>query len=275
MSAESSSTIGRQRQTNYALRAGSRDEFVHLLTDNLNAAPEYFKKEVDLNRRGAAALSQLPPLAALSAADVERLQNEGAVVMDTRPTALFGAAHVPGSIHISLTGQYASWAARILGLGRPLIIVGEEPEQVRESQMRLARVGIETVVGFLEDGVVGWVKGGRKLETIPQLSAIELDEFLKQDSRTITVLDVREPGEVESGTIEDAVTIPLGKLEQNLDALDSEKLIVVNCRSGYRSSIATSILRRAGFNAVANLTGGLDAWKASGLLLGTRETVHA
>src|SRR4051794_33887569 len=116
MSSESSSTIGKQRESNYALLARSSDEFVHLLTDNLPAAPEYFAQEVDLNRRGAAPLSQLSKLKALTAVEVLELQNQGAVLLDTRPTTQFAAAHVPGSIHLSLTGQYASWAARILGL---------------------------------------------------------------------------------------------------------------------------------------------------------------
>ena len=117
MSSESSSTIGKQRESNYALLARTSEEFVHLLTDNLPARPEYFAQEVDLNRRGAASLSDLPPLAALTAPEVLRLQKEGAVVVDTRPAMQFAVAHVPGSVHIALTGQYASWAARILGLG--------------------------------------------------------------------------------------------------------------------------------------------------------------
>src|SRR5262249_1565460 len=110
MSSESSSTIGKQRQTNYPLLARTPDEFVDPLTDNLPAGPECFAREVDLNRRGAASLSELPTLAALTAAEILQLQKEGAVVVDTRPTMEFAVAHVPGSIHIALTGQYASWA---------------------------------------------------------------------------------------------------------------------------------------------------------------------
>src|SRR5437762_3368157 len=125
MSSESSSTIGRQRESNYALLARTSEDFVHLLTDNLPARPEYFAQEVDLNRRGAAPLSELPSLAALTAPEVLRLQKEGAVVVDTRPAIQFAVAHVPGSVHIALTGQYASWAARMLGLDAPLIIAGE------------------------------------------------------------------------------------------------------------------------------------------------------
>ena len=265
MSSESSSTLGKQRATNYALLARSSDEFIHLLTDNLPAAPEYFSQEVNLNRQGAAPLSELPEPKALSAPEVLKMQREGAIVVDTRPAMQFAVAHVPGSLHIALTGQYASWAARILGLNHQLIIAGEDPEHVRESQLRLARVGVENVAGYLEDGVAGWIKSGFELDYIPQISAPEFVELKEQEGGHITVLDVREPAERAGGAIEDSVSIPLGKLASRTAELDRGKLIVVHCKGGYRSSIATSILRRAGFQDVANLTGGYDAWKTAGL----------
>jgi glyoxylase-like metal-dependent hydrolase (beta-lactamase superfamily II)/rhodanese-related sulfurtransferase len=265
MSSESSSTIGKERRTNYALLAPSSEEFVHLLTDHLPARPDYFAQEVDLNRHGAAPLSQLPPLAALTAPEVLRLQEEGVVVVDTRPAMQFAVGHVPGSVHISLTGQYASWAARILGLDTRLIIAGEDPEHVRESQLRLARVGVENVVGYLADGVTGWIRNGFELDYIPQVTAQEFAELREQEPGRMAVLDVREPAEVSGGTIEKSASIPLGELKGRTGELDPERPLLVYCRSGYRSSIATSLLRRAGFRNVANLIGGLDAWKAAGL----------
>lgn len=265
MSSESSSTIGRQRESNYALLARTSEEFVHLLTDNLPAAPEYFAQEVDLNRRGAAHMSQLHSLAAFTAAEVLQLQNEGAVVVDTRPTTQFAAAHVPGSIHIALTGQYASWAARILGLSTQLIIVGEDPEHVRESHLRLARVGLESVAGYLADGVAGWVKSGYDLDSIPQITVQDFVELWRHEPDRIAVLDVRELGELTSGAIAKSLCIPLGKLKSRTAELDRGKLLVVHCKGGYRSSIAASMLRRAGFRDIANLIGGFDAWKAAGL----------
>jgi rhodanese-related sulfurtransferase len=265
MSSENSSTIGKQRASNYALLAKSSEEFVHLLTDNLPARPEYFARDVNANRRGAAPISELPALAALSASDVLGMQKQGAIVVDTRPAMLFAVAHVPGSVHIALTGQYASWAARLLGLDTPMIIAGEDEEHVRESQMRLARVGIENVVGYLADGVMGWIQSGYELDYIPQIAVQEFAELRDQEGDRIVVLDVREPGEVASGAIEGSVHIPLGKLSVRVEELDRGKLLVVHCKGGYRSSIATSILRRAGFRDVANLTGGFDAWKTAGL----------
>src|SRR5215831_3224480 len=220
MSSESSSTIGKQRQSNYALLARSSEEFVQLLTDNLPARPEYFARDADLNRRGAAPLSDLPLLASLTAPEVSRLQKEGAVIVDTRPAMQFAVAHIPGSVHIALTGQFASWAARILGLDRPLIIAAEDSEHVRESQMRLARVGIENVAGYLADGVAGWIHNGFELDYIPQITAQDFVELRNREGDRIAVLDVREPGEVTGGVIENSVNIPLGKLSARVTELD-------------------------------------------------------
>jgi glyoxylase-like metal-dependent hydrolase (beta-lactamase superfamily II)/rhodanese-related sulfurtransferase len=265
MSSESSSTIGEQRRSNYALLARTSEEFVHLLTDNLPARPEYFAREVDLNRRGATSISKLPLPTALTAQEVLLLQSQGALVVDTRPAMEFAVAHVPGSVHIALTGQYASWAARILGLDTRLIIAGEDPEHVRESQVRLARVGVENVVGYLADGVTGWIKDGFDLEYIPQVTVQDLVELRQQDSNGVVVLDVREPGELSGGVIEKSVRIPLGELQLRTGELDRNRLMVVHCKGGYRSSIATSLLRRAGFRDIANLIGGFDAWKTASL----------
>src|SRR5207249_2615330 len=166
------------------------------------------------------------------------------------------------SMHIALSGQYASWAARILGLDKRIILVGEDQDHLRESQMRLARVGIENVQAYLEDGISGWIAGGYELDYIPQISVQEFAELREKEKDHIAVLDVREAGEVEAGAMENSIRIPLGQLQNRTSELDRSKLIVVHCKGGYRSSIATSILRRAGFRDIADLTGGFDAWKA-------------
>jgi hydroxyacylglutathione hydrolase len=262
MSAEASSTIGQERRSNYALQARSADEFVRLLTDSLPARPEYFSRDVELNRQGAAPLDSLPPLARLSGPEVVRLQSEGAIVLDTRPAMEF-AAHIPGAIHIALTGQYASWAARLLGLDQRFILCVEDEEHVRESQLRLARVGIENVVGYLADGIVGWIRAGQQTDYIPQIAAADLRRMLQEEPDTVAVLDVREPGEIESGAIPGSIRIPLGDLAGRAGEIDRDRLLVVHCKGGYRSSIATSLLRRAGVRDLANLTGGYDAWRVA------------
>jgi hydroxyacylglutathione hydrolase len=265
MSNERSSTIGQQRRTNYALLARNQDEFIHLLTDSLPPRPEYFGRDVELNRRGASSIDRLPAPKPLPAAEVLRLQSEGAIVLDTRPAMDFAAAHIPGSVHIALSGQYASWAARILGLDRHIILVGEDADQLRESQLRLARVGIEHVDAYLADGITGWHKAGYDLDYIPQISVQELADLEEKEKGNLTILDVREAGEVETGAFEDSIRIPLGQLTEHTSELDPSKLVVVHCKGGYRSAIATSILRRAGLRDIANLTGGFDAWKAAEL----------
>src|SRR5579864_5524718 len=138
MSSERSSTIGKERLTNYALQARTCDEFVRVLTDGLPPRPEYFGRDVELNRQGAGALDRIPPPAPVRAPEVFRLQSEGAIALDTRPAMQFAVAHVPGSFHIALSGQYASWAARILGLDKRIILIGEDADHLRESQLRLA-----------------------------------------------------------------------------------------------------------------------------------------
>lgn len=262
MGPERSSTIGKERRTNYALQARSPEEFIHLLTDSLPPRPEYFGREVELNRQGASALDQIPPPVAVRAPELLRLQADGAIALDTRPVMQFAVAHVPGSFHIALSGQYASWAARLLGLDKRIILIGEDADHLRESQLRLARVGIENVRAYLEDGIAGWIKGGYELDYIPQVSTQEFKELREQEKDHIAVLDVREPGEVEKGAIENSVRIPLGQLAARAGELDRDRLWIVHCAGGYRSSIATSILRRAGFLDIANLTGGYDGWKA-------------
>jgi hydroxyacylglutathione hydrolase len=205
MGSERSSTIGKQRRTNYALLARSEEEFIHLLTDSPPPRPEYFGRDVELNRQGASSLDQLPAPKPLLAPEVLRLQSEGAIVLDTRPAMEFAVAHVPGSLHIALSGQYASWAARILGLDKRIVLVGEDADQLREAQLRLARVGIEHVDAYLDGGITGWIKGGYELDYVPQISAQELADLQEQEKDHIAILDVREPGEVETGAFENSI----------------------------------------------------------------------
>ena len=265
ISPERRSTIGKERALNYALRPMSREQFVHMLTADLPPRPEYFMRDAEINRGGAGALTELPTLAALSPEDVAKRQAEGVVVLDTRPSAQFGAGHVPGAVHIALSGQYASWAGIVLGLDQPIILVAEDPEQLEESRMRLARVGIEKVVGYLDGGVLAWERAGKPLAQVLQISVLELFQQLNDEPGAIQVVDVRRPAEWEAGHISQAVLKPLDRLRTMLADLDPNKPIVVHCKSGYRSSIATSLIEAAGFKDVVNVVGGFDAWSAQKL----------
>jgi hydroxyacylglutathione hydrolase len=265
ISPERRSTIGKERSFNYALQPMSREEFVRLLTADLPARPEYFQRDAEINRAGAAALAELPPLPSLAPQQVAQRQREGAAVLDTRPAEQFGAGHLPGAVHIALSGQFASWAGTLLGLDQPLVLVAEDPERLEESRMRLARVGVENVVGYLEGGVLAWQQTSLPLEQVPQISVLDLHGQLRDAPDTVQVVDVRQPAEWEAGHIVQARLKPLNRLRTLLDDLDPRKPIAVHCKSGYRSSIATSLLQRAGFREVMNVVGGFDAWQAQRL----------
>ena len=148
MRAERSSTIGTERLTNYALQIKSRDEFVRQMTTNLPARPDYFLEDAAINRAGATPLTELPELKAISAAELKTMLERGATALDVRPADQFAAGHVPGSINIPLSGQFASWAGAVLGLSARPVLIADTPEQLDEARLRLARVGIEDLSGY-------------------------------------------------------------------------------------------------------------------------------
>lgn len=265
LSAERCSTIGKQRLSNYALQPKSKEEFVRLLTAELPERPGYFALDAEINRSGATPLADLPIPDALAAREVAARQREGILVLDTRAAAQFGGAHIPGAIHIALSGQYASWAARLIGLNGRIILVAEDHDAMLESRVRLARVGMEDVIGCLEDGMASWFREGLPVEQTPQITVQDLHGELSADEGHIQVVDVRQPAEWEQGHIREAVLKPLPKLTAMLEGLDPSRPIAVHCKSGYRSSIASSLLTRAGMRDVMNVIGGFDAWQACNL----------
>lgn len=275
ISPERRSTIGKERQFNYALRPMSREDFAHMLTSDLPTRPEYFRLDAEINRQGAEALEKLPELKALGPKEVLTEQKAGAVVLDTRPTTEYSAAHVPGALHIALSGQYASWAAILLGLDSKIILVAEDPERLQESQMRLARVGIEKVTGYLAGGMPAWEKAGLKAGQVPEISALDLARAISEQNGNLQVIDVRKNAEWEAGHIEQAKLKSLDQLRNLLGDLDRERPVAVHCKSGYRSSIATSLLEAAGFQNLLNVTGGFDAWQAQKLPVAKAQAVPA
>ena len=258
MRAERSSTIGTERLTNYALQIKSREEFIRQLTSNLPSRPDYFLQDAEINRSGAAALSDLPPLQPLSATAVIHLMNEGVPALDVRACNEFAAAHVPGSINVALSGQFASWAGTLLGLSSRPVLIAESPEQIAEAHMRLARVGIEDVRGYLDGGVNAWKKADLPIAHLPQITVDSLAARLQ--NRKTAVLDVRREPEWQAAHIEGATWWPLDNFKVSAPEIDHSLPIAVHCKSGYRSMIACSLLQRAGFSNVTNVIGGFDAW---------------
>jgi glyoxylase-like metal-dependent hydrolase (beta-lactamase superfamily II)/rhodanese-related sulfurtransferase len=276
MRAERSSTIGTERLTNYALQIASRDEFIAQLTANLPTRPDYFLEDAEINRSGAATLEELPPLPALSSAEVQELLHQAANVLDVRAGEEFAAGHVPGSINIALAGQFASWAGGILGIHSKPVLIGASDAQVEEARLRLARVGIEDVCGYLAGGIVAWQKGGLPVARTSQVSPQELSERLRDRSiRAQDVLDVRREGEWQAGHIPEVNCIPLDTFAHRLPQIDRSGPVAVHCKSGYRSIIACSLLERAGHHDLLNVAGGFDAWHNEGLPEVTETLVKA
>jgi hydroxyacylglutathione hydrolase len=264
ISSETSSTIGEQRRFNYALQPMSREDFIRMTTTDLPEAPAYFSRDVAINRGGAGELDALPEPPDLPPDAVARMQKEGAVVLDTRPAAQYGTAHVPGSLHIGLGGQFASWAGALIPAEAAIVLVAEDPERVREARLRLARVGLENVAGALAGGIEAWESSGRPLASIEQIAVDELERRLIE-GESLEIVDVRRPMEWQSGHIAQARHLPLNDLPGRAAELSPGDPVAVVCAGGYRSSIATSLLEQKGLRRLTNVVGGMSAWSTAGL----------
>ncbi len=264
MSKETSSTIGEQRKFNYALKPMSKEEFVTMMTADLPEAPSYFPKDAEINRSGARELSELQPPTSLTPQQVHELRDQGHVLLDVRSAADFGAAHVPGSMNIGLGGQFAMWAGSLIPLNSSIVIVADTGAQVDESVVRLARVGIENVKGFLNGGVQSWRDAGFPVDSIEQVSVAQLKEQMANSD--LQIVDVRRPGEYVNGHVPRAFNAPLASLDKSLGPLPlrKDKLTAVICAGGYRSSAAASLLQKQGFSNLLNVSGGTGAWINAG-----------
>lgn len=253
MSKETWSTLGEQRKINYALQPMSKEEFVKLIASDQPQVPAYFPKSAAQNLEGSRPLEDLPKPKALAMKEIE---NFDGVILDVRTGENYGAAHIPNAINIGLGGQFASWAGILIPIGTPVAIAAESQEQVDEAFMRLARVGHESVKGFvLMNGYNGETK------KVGQISVAEMNEKLSDD---IQFVDVRNVAEHAGGHAPKTINLPLNSLSKEIDKLNPEKPAYVICQSGYRSSLGTSILENAGFNEVYNVTGGTQAWIDAG-----------
>lgn len=254
LSKETWSTLGEQRKNNYALQPMTKEEFIKIVAADQPEVPQYFPKSASKNLEGSLSLADLPKPVALSN---EEIQNFDGVVIDVRQNVEYGASHVPNSINIGLGGQFASWAGTMIPIGTPIALVGDTQEQIDEAFMRLARVGHDSVKGFT---LIGEYKGETK--TVEQIEVGKVKEIL---SNEVQFVDVRRPAEHANGHAIQTINLPLDKLSKELDKLNPTKPTYVICQSGYRSSLATSILENAGFEKVYNVTGGTKAWMDAGL----------
>jgi glyoxylase-like metal-dependent hydrolase (beta-lactamase superfamily II)/rhodanese-related sulfurtransferase len=251
---ETWSTIGRERAMNPALAPMSRSAFVADITQDVPETPAYFLHSRDTNRAGPPILVSQPMPPTLAPDDFARTATlTGAVVLDTRSATAFGTAHVPDALHVGLDGQFASWVGTLIEPGDAVLIVAE-PERAEEAVVRLTRVGYENVIGVL-DGMTRWMAENRPIATVAQ---VPVKEAIKPSAR---ILDVRRDREWEAHHLKSAVHIPLAQLPGRINELPRDAAWTVVCAGGYRSSIATSVLARAGFTRIVNAVGGMDAYR--------------
>lgn len=256
MSKETWSTLGEQKKTNYALQPMAKNEFVKMMTENLTEAPAYFPKSVEKNLAGARSLEDLAKPEKLSAQSVKDFPG---VILDVRGANDYGAAHVPGSLNIGLGGQFASWAGTLIETNAPIVVVADAEEKVAEAVMRLARVGIESVVGFLL--MKDWTFPAARIE---QISVEEMNRRLSEND-DLQFIDVRRLGEYETVRAPRTRHLTLADLNDLTENLDAARPTYVICQGGYRSSVGTSILEKKGFRELYNVSGGTDAWTKAGL----------
>lgn len=264
LSQDTVSTIGVQRKYNYALAPMRKEEFIRLVTADQPEAPDYFAYDAMLNRQERATLEanlarELKPL---PLEEVLRLQAQGAQVVDVREAADYEGAHLRKSLNIGLAGKYATWAGTMLDRARPVVIVAE-PGQETEAAMRLGRIGLDLVAGYLDGGLAALEHRPELIARTERITAATLAEQLASASPP-RVLDVRTDKERAAGHIEGSIHIPLSHLRGRLDEVPAEGPLVVHCAGGYRSAIACSVLEQAGRTNMLDLVGGYGAWSASG-----------
>lgn len=257
ISKETFSTLGEQKKSNYALQDISREEFIDELTTGILPAPQYFAKNAMLNKNGYDSIDEVISRGnvALSLDDFATQMANGAMVLDVRKKEDFAAAHIPGSMYIGIDGQFAVWVgALIKDLNQPIILITPEGRE-EETVLRLARVGYDHCKGFLKGGFAAWKEAGKATASVEQISA----ENLEQMVRDVTIVDVRKPGEFSAEHVENALSMPLDYINEKMDSLQKNEKYYVHCKSGYRSMIAVSILKRNGFTQLVDVIGGFDA----------------
>jgi glyoxylase-like metal-dependent hydrolase (beta-lactamase superfamily II)/rhodanese-related sulfurtransferase len=261
LSTERQSTIGAQRLTNYACAPMSEEEFVALVTDGQPSAPGYFGFDAVLNRKQHALLDVGAHARPLAAADFLDRRANSAVVIDVRDPQEYAAAHLRGSLNVPADGRFAERAGMVIEPGTEMLVIAP-PGSEEEVITRLGRIGLDTVTGYLPEPEAVFLTVPAEVEQASRLTAGELRAALGLERRPV-VLDVRNSGELEQGRIDGSVHIPLAELPKRLTEVPDDYPIVVYCAGGVRSSIAASVLRRAGRRDVSDLIGGEAAWRSA------------
>jgi glyoxylase-like metal-dependent hydrolase (beta-lactamase superfamily II)/rhodanese-related sulfurtransferase len=255
------STMGDQKATNYALRAPDKATFMNLVTEGQPPAPGYFVYDAILNRKDRELLDETKMPTAMTYEEVRKAIDGGAVLVDGRTPEEFAQGHLRDAINIGLEGRYAEFAGSVLPTDVNVVLF-TEPGQELEGKNRLARIGFDRVIGHLAEPHQVMFAHQDDVRVASRLTAKAFDERASELTN-LQIVDVRNPGEVEAGTIPNAIPIPVGQLPTRLGELDATKPTVVYCAGGYRSSVAASLLRQCGFADVSDILGGFGAWDES------------
>lgn len=257
------STIGEQLDSNYALQDMSKEDFIKVVTEGLSTPPAYFPINARINKEGYGSLDEVMnnAMTALSIADFKKKVNDGAWILDTRHATVFTEGFIPDSISIGLEGRFAEWAGSLLPFDQPLVLVTEAGKE-KESAIRLSRVGIDNVQGYLQGGFEAWRDGNEKIDMVIDIEPEELAMDIPHDSK-LEVIDVRKPSEFDTAHVKGAHNAPLDTLmdPMNVAMIDTENNLYIHCAGGYRSVIAASLLKRQGYHNLRNVLGGFGKIK--------------
>jgi rhodanese-related sulfurtransferase len=262
---ETFSTIGEQKKFNYALKDMSRNEFIEKITEGIMPPPQYFFEDARINKTGYEPIEDVirNGTKPLSAAQVRKLAEEGAVILDTRPADEFEEGFIRGSVNIGLDGQFAVWVGTLIDINKKIVLVTNEGKE-QETVLRLARVGFENVVGYLEGPVSAY-------GTLDTVRSIDSEAVRSEIDKGAKVLDVRKHGEWNISHLKNAIFLPLTEFPGNLVELKKDKTYIVHCGGGYRSMVAISIMKKHGFENLLNVPGGFGTMKNAGLEVVTEE----
>lgn len=260
ISKETFSTLGEQKKSNYALQNMSREDFIKAVTDGLSAPPQYFFNDAMINKNGYENIDEVMSrnLKALSAEEIKKEIVGGALVLDTRDPDSFEKGFIKGAINIGLNGTYAVWIGTLIDIKQKLVIVADEGKE-QDSILRAARIGFENISGFLKGGIASWTNSGNPVEKVQSITPQEFADKIKTGKENI--LDVRKPSEYETSHVKNAELLELAALSKNLNKLDKQKTYLIHCAGGYRSMIASSILKANGFENLVNVYGGFNQIK--------------
>jgi len=264
MGAKHLTTIGYERNFNPALQIKDKQAFIKSLTEDMPPAPDHFSRCSDINRDGPARLSELPVMQELGVEQfIKKMKNPEVQVLDSRNYLSYGSQHIPASWHLDLNGNFPTFAGWVLPTDKDFLLVADDYGKGMESNTWARRVGVDRIVGYLDGGIAAWVGSGRKTSSIRQISAEDLHDMVT-GTQNFVLVDVRAEAEYADNHIKGAVNIPVADLRTRFHELDPEKLTILICSSGNRSSLGTSILEQHGFKNLCNVAGGMTGYSEAG-----------